>query len=121
MRYYYTPKLIRPAGEIYICDHPVYNSCTLYRDGDLGLAVIQQRFNPKLKCTWWGPIDLRLSGDIYQQEGFQDYFSKNSSVGKSGIYPTVEVRKLMWALRMKPLPMSPWETKFDSRKNSFLL
>jgi hypothetical protein len=121
MRYYYTPQGNRPAGEVYICNHPLYNSCTLYREGELGLAVIQQRFNSRFKCTWWGPIDMKLSGDIYQQEGFREYFLKNSSVGISGIYPTVEVRKIMWALRMKPLIMHPWETKFDARKNSFLL
>ena len=32
---------------------------------------------------------------------------------KDGLYPTVTVRKLMWALRMKPLKKERWETVFD--------
>lgn len=28
-------------------------------------------------------------------------------------YPTVTIRQIMWALKMKPLPKQPWETVFD--------
>lgn len=41
----------------YICDHPVYDSCTLYQVNDKGLAAIQQRFNNKTKSTYWSEID----------------------------------------------------------------
>ena len=43
-------------GQLYICDHPVYNRCTLYLITDKGLAVIQQRFDARTKTTWWSEI-----------------------------------------------------------------
>ena len=51
MRYHYQkPDIYRSMyGETYICNHPVYNKCTLFRIGDNGLAVIQQRFNAETK------------------------------------------------------------------------
>ena len=51
MRYHYQkPDIYRSMyGETYICNHPVYNKCTLFRIGDNGLAVIQQRFNAENK------------------------------------------------------------------------
>ncbi len=33
-----------------------------------------------------------------------------------GVYPTVTIRQIMWALKMKPLARERWETVFD-RKN----
>ena len=59
MRYHYQkPDIYRSMyGETYICNHPVYNKCTLFRIGDNGLAVIQQRFNAETKSTWWGEVD----------------------------------------------------------------
>lgn len=46
MRYHYEkPEIyVSNYGETYICDHPVYDRCTLFKSGDKGLAVIQQRF-----------------------------------------------------------------------------
>lgn len=48
MRYHHEkPKQFNSLyGEIYICNHPVYDNCTLYKIGNKGLAVIQQRYNP---------------------------------------------------------------------------
>lgn len=42
MRYHYQKPGIYLSmyGRIYICDHPVYSSCTLFEVGDKGLAVI---------------------------------------------------------------------------------
>ena len=47
MRYHYEKPSVYLSmyGEIYICEHPVYDRCTLFRIGDKGLAVIQQRFD----------------------------------------------------------------------------
>ena len=47
MRYHYEiPTICVPVyGESYICDHPVYSKCTLYKIGNKGLAVIQQRYS----------------------------------------------------------------------------
>ena len=43
MRYHYQkPDIYRSMyGETYICNHPVYNKCTLFRIGDNGLAIIK--------------------------------------------------------------------------------
>lgn len=80
------------------------------------LCVIQQRFNEKSKSTFWGPIDPWLTDKIYLHEGFVEYFRENAKrKNKDGLYPTVTVRKLMWALRMKPLKKERWETVFDRR------
>ena len=102
-------------GEIYICDHPVYNRCTLYMIGEKGLAVIQQRYDNKTKATRWEQIDPWLTDEIYLHPKFKSYFDKRSGVCENGCYPTVTVRQIMWALRMKPLPKPVWETVFDRR------
>ena len=62
--------------------------------------------------TYWGVVDPELANDIYISEGFEEYFRKFSGREKDGIFPTVQVRKLMWALRMKPLRKEFWEEDF---------
>ena len=116
MRYHYSPPKIVLSlyGSLYICDHPVYNRCTLYIIGDRGLAVIQQRFEPKTKSTYWTEVDACLIDALYLNEHFVEYFNKKAGMkNKDGLYPTVTVRQLMWGMRMKPLPRHPWETVFD--------
>ena len=115
MRYFYKKPDIYCAesGIKYTCNHPVYRVCTLYKIEDSGLAVVQQRWNEAMKHTWWGNIDPWLVDDIFHNPGFKDYFEKNAGPEVDGIYPTVTVRKLMWALRMKPLKKERWETVFD--------
>ena len=118
MRYHYkTPSLYTSMyGEIYVCDHPVYNRCTLFKVGGNGLAVIQQRFNYKDKSTWWGEIDPWLDDALYLNPGFLKYFNTHSDVCHEGLYPTVTIRQIMWALKMKPLPKERWETVFDHKE-----
>lgn len=116
MRYHYKPLPASTVqyGTIYICDHPVYNECTLYKIGGLGLAVIQQRYDPDTKRTYWTAIDSNLVDDLYLKEGFLEYFRRFAKpVDEQGLYPTVSVRQLMWGLRLKPLKRSKWETLFD--------
>ena len=116
MRKYYVPicpKSAEAKGFTYYCDHIYYNACTLYLQPDgKGLAVIQQRFNERLKYTWWDKIDLQINIDISNSELFDEYLSDNAAFPEKGIYPTVEVRKVMWALRLPPLKKRPWETRF---------
>lgn len=105
--------------ETCLCDHPVYNRCTLYRKNDLGLGVIQQRYRiaaTGLKFTYWSTVDPKLANDIYKQPKFQEYFAKRARRPVNGIYPTVTVRQIMWALRMKPLKKERWETVFDRKE-----
>ena len=116
MRYHYQPPKIHLSlyGKTYNCDHPVYSRCTLYLVGDLGLAVIQQRYRAEDKSTYWTEIDSNLVDILYMHEKFMDYFNKKAGPKtKDGLYPTVTIRQLMWALRLKPLRRALWETVFD--------
>lgn len=117
MRYFYEkPDIYIPIyGETYICDHPIYDRCTLYKHKDKGLAVIQQRFDPATKHTYWCEIDPWLVNDIYLAHGFDKYFEEHASVSINGIFNTVSVRQIMWSLRMKPIKRQRWETVFDRK------
>ena len=118
MRYHHEKPISYQSifGETYICDHPLYNTCTLYKVRNIGLAVIQQRFDPSTKSTWWSEIDPWLTDDIYLHKGFKDYFDKRAGEPVNGLYPTVTIRQIMWALKLKPLPKERWETVFDRKK-----
>lgn len=117
MRYHY----IKPDfyskmyGRIYECNHPVYSRCTLFEIGKKGLAVIQQRYNPDSKTTWWGEIDTWLTDRLYLHPNFKKYFDDRAGECTDGIYPTVTIRQMMWALKMKPIQRQRWETCFDRR------
>lgn len=117
MRYHYQKPGIYLSmyGRIYICDHPVYSSCTLFEVGDKGLAVIQQRFDVDTKSTWWSEIDPWLTDDLYLHPKFKEYFDKCAGTCRDGLYPTVTIRQIMWALKMKPIKRERWETVFDRR------
>lgn len=117
MRYHYEKPNIFTSmyGELYECDHQVYNRCTLYRIGNKGLAVIQQRYDADTKATWWGEIDSWLTDSIYLHTKFIEFFETRSGEIQNGLYPTVTVRQIMWALKMKPIPRERWETCFDRR------
>lgn len=117
MRYHYEkpPIYLSMYGDTYDCNHPVYNKCTLFKIGDKGLAVIQQRFDPDSKQTWWGELDPWLTDPLYLHPKFKEYFEERASEGADGLYPTVTVRQIMWALKMKPVPRERWETCFDRR------
>lgn len=118
MRYHYKKPTIRKPiyGETYECDHPVYRQCTLFKMDTKGLEVIQQRYDPVDKSTRWSEIDPWLTGEIYLHTNFTTYFNDRAKENNSGIYPTVTIRQIMWALKMKPLPRERWETCFDKRE-----
>ena len=99
-------------ARIYILDDPRFNQCTLFTEGNVGLIIIQQRYNKTLKCTWWGSLNRSLTKRILKSENFIDYFDENAAPPVGELYPVFEVRKVMWALRMRPLPKEIWETKF---------
>lgn len=117
MRYHYNkPKIfLSMYGETYECKHPVYNKCTLFKVGNKGLAVIQQRHDYRTKQTWWGEIDPWLTDDIYLNENFIGFFDERSGEAVNELYPTVTVRQIMWKLKMKPIPKERWETVFDRK------
>ena len=115
MRYYYEkPELYFSLyGKLYECAHPIYDCCTLYVIGEKGLGVIQQRFDKETKSTYWTEIDPWLIDQLYLQLGFGAYFDKHAGEPENGLYPTVSVRQIMWALKMKPMKKQYWETAFD--------
>lgn len=117
IRYHYEKPAIYLSmyGNTYDCNHPVYDKCTLFEIDNRGLAVIQQRFNSETKSTWWGEIDPWLTDVIYLHPKFKDFFEKRSGECVDGLYPTVSVRQIMWALKIKPIPKTRWETCFDRR------
>lgn len=102
-------------GSTYICDHPVYNKCTLFKIDNRGLSVIQQRYDSDTKRTWWGEIDPWLTDILYLHPRFREFFDLRSGECTDGIYPTVTIRQIMWGLKMKPIPRERWETCFDRR------
>lgn len=102
-------------GSIHICDHPVYNKCTLFKIGEKGLSIIQQRYDKNTKQTWWTEIDPWLNDVLYLHPKFKEFFDKRANKCVNGIYPTVTVRQIMWALKIKPLKRERWETCFDRR------
>ncbi len=102
-------------GKRYSCNHPVYDTCTLYLIRDRGLAVIQQRFDSETKSAWWGEIDPWLIDALYLHPGFKQFFDERAGTCTDGLYPTVTIRQIMWALKLKPIKRERWETVFDRR------
>lgn len=102
-------------GTTYECDHPVYNTCTLFEMRNKGLAVIQQRYDRLTKQTWWGEIDPWLTDALYLHPKFEEFFEKRAKACTDGLYPTVTIRQIMWALKLKPIARNRWETCFDRR------
>ena len=117
MRYHYEkpPIYLSLYGETYHCKHPVYDKCTLFKISDKGLAVIQQRHDEETKKTWWNEIDPWLTDPLYLHPNFKKFFDSRAEKCCNGLYPTVTVRQIMWALKMKPIPRERWETCFDRK------
>ena len=98
MKGYYTPlstTTIQRHSRTVSVEHPLFSQATLFKKEDFGLLVIQKRFNSKLKVSFWGPIDPWLSNDIFEENEFDSIFNKLSGVEEDGLYPVIEVRKLI--------------------------
>jgi hypothetical protein len=117
MRYHYEKPIVYSSiyGSTYTCDHPIYNKCTLFQIHNKGLAVIQQRFNPVTKHTYWCEIDPWLTDELYLHANFEKFFNERAGECRDGLYPTVTIRQMMWGLKMKPMQKERWETCFDRR------
>lgn len=98
---------------LYKCDHYLYDACTLFTNGEKGIAVIQQRFNKRSKIYWWSSVDAELISDILANPYLEQYVENyGDKPNENGLYVTVELRKLMWALHMKRPQKEIWETHF---------
>lgn len=117
MRYHYEKPAMYLSmyGATYECNHPVYDKCTLFQIENKGLSVIQQRFDKDSKMTWWGEVDPWLTDTLYLHPKFKEYFDERAGVCTNGLYPTVTIRQIMWALKLKPMRKERWETCFDRR------
>ena len=117
MRYHYEKPSIYLSmyGETYICDHPVYNRCTLYQIDKKRLAVIQQRYDSETKKILWSEIDPWLTDQLYLHPKFNEFFDACSGPCRNGSYHTVTIRQIMWSLKMKHIKRKQWETCFDRR------
>lgn len=117
MRYHYEKPTIYSTmyGETYTCNHPVYDKGTLFKIGTKGVVIVQQRYDCIDKKTWWGAIDPWLNDVLYLHPRFKEFFDERARTCTDGLYPTVTIRQIMWALKMKPLPKERWETCFDRR------
>lgn len=96
-------------------DYQLCDRCDILYDPatGVGLAVIQQRWNGRLKHTWWGNVDRGVMTDILDNPLLNDvFYEKAEKADKNGQFPFIEVRKLMWALKMRPMPKQFWETRF---------
>ena len=112
MKYYYErPKTWTISGDIYRTNNPLFNKATLFKQGRVGLLVIQLRFNPTTKHMWWSNIDPWIASDICKNDRFKEVFEKFASEKiPGGDYPIIQLRKLMWELRIKPLKKEFWES-----------
>ena len=60
-------------------------------------------------------LSMYGEGKIDFQPKFKEYFENRAGDCVDELYPTVTVRQIMWALKMKPIPRERWETVFDRR------
>ena len=111
---YYEPE--EPEfGIIYHCDDEIFDLGTLYLSDNIGLIVVQTKFDPVNKCFTLGPIDTRLANDIFHQKGFREFFLKFAAKPDgAGRYPVMNVRKIMWSLGMKALHKESWERELQA-------
>ena len=117
MRYHYEKPDTYSSlyGTVHRCNHSVYTEYTLFKINQNGLAVIQQRYNPDDKTTYWGGVDPWIVDELYLHKNFGPFFNERSGKARDELYPTGSIRQIMWALRMKPLPKERWETCFDRK------
>lgn len=68
-----------------------------------------------VNAIWWDEVDPWLVDNIYLNPRFKKYFDERAKTATDGLYPTVTVRQIMWALKLKPIKRERWETVFDRK------
>ena len=87
-------------------DHPVYKRGMIFERDGRAVILVQKRIS--CKYVYWDAIDYWLANDIYEHPRFKAWFEEHAS-NPPMIF---QVRSVMWALRMKPLPKEEWEEYF---------
>ena len=101
-------------AKFYTCKHPLYSAGTLYSLPDgRGIVVVQRKFNDRLKVWYWSHVEPAIAEDIWQNSALDKYLRLYGELPEDGLYPTIPVRRLMWALGMPPIPKEYWEKEFD--------
>lgn len=95
-------------GKTYKCNHPYYNTCTLYEHNGKGIAIVQLRYDNKK--WYYSEVDDYLANAIYMAKGFMKMFKEHAKEPVNGLYPTFTVRQVMWHLRLNPIPKQSWES-----------
>lgn len=105
MKYFYQkPDIyIDIYGKTVTLDHPIYQKGTKISTDGKAIIIVQQRFINK--TFFWDSVDPWIISDIYLNKNFPSFFSQYASENP----PIFQVRKIMWALKMKPLPKEFWE------------
>ena len=105
MKYFYQkPEIyIDIYGKTVTLDHPIYQKGTKISTDGKAIIIVQQRFINK--TFFWDSVDPWIISDIYLNKNFPSFFSQYASENP----PIFQLRKIMWALRMKPLPKEFWE------------
>lgn len=103
-------------GTTYSRNRLVYDTCTLFKIGKRGLAVIQQRYDPEPRRTWWGKIDPRLTDSLYLHPKFKEFFDSRTGERIDNFYHAVTIRQIVCALKIKPIKRERWKTCFDRRE-----
>ena len=116
MKYFYEEKRDdrKLSGIIYIhrAGSFLFSDGTLFLKDGKGLIVVRKYFDKVRKICYYGPISRGLANDIFTHERFCEVFADYAHKrGKDG-YPFIDVRKFMWALRMKPLKKDIFEFFF---------
>ena len=115
MRYYYQNRSTEEKedpdkGYVRWLPHKCYYLCTLFEKDNRGLAVVRPIFDEVEKTITFTALEDSLANDICNQPDFDEYFAEHADYQDAdGCYPTIGVRKIMWALRMKPLKKEEWE------------
>lgn len=83
-----------------------------------GLSIVQQRYDPDTKTTHWTEIDSWLTDKLYLHPKFKTFFDKRAKEPEDGLYPTVTIRQIMWALKLKATPkaLELIDERFDTRQ-----
>ena len=117
MRYYYEPTNDTEIkyATFYHPPNELFDLGTLYYYDGMGLVIVQLEYDPLNKSYHFGPIPPGLANDIFEQPGFREFFLRFAKPSTpNGEYPVMNVRKVMWSLRMKPLRKRDWEQKLQA-------
>ena len=88
------------------------SSSTLYLEKGYGLEVARKIFDNNKKTCSYRYLERPLANAIKEHEQFEKLFKRYSGKSEGGRYPFLDVRKLMWDLRMKPIKKDIFEYYF---------